>query len=146
MRQVSELVCFHLSDKGSERKDRFSPRYYFPVFRSDQAWQNTWPRRERRDRSRATQSRRGLGAEHFQSLSRKNIYSSCKGAIISKHQVKKSSGRLFKKDEPLPTVNYKYEKRQKELEKKKKKAEKTRLKENKRIIRPEEKPVPPAEK
>jgi hypothetical protein len=54
-------------------------------------------------------------------------------------------GRSFQKDEPLPTVNYKYEKRQKELEKKKKKAEKTRLKEIKKTIKPEEKPVPSSE-
>jgi hypothetical protein len=46
----------------------------------------------------------------------------------------------------LPPVNYKYEKRQKELEKKKKKAEKARLKEIKKNIMPEEKPAPASEK
>jgi hypothetical protein len=46
----------------------------------------------------------------------------------------------------LPTVNYKYEKRQKELEKKKKKAEKNRQKEIKKNILPEAKPVSSTEK
>ncbi len=39
----------------------------------------------------------------------------------------------------MPPVNYKYEKRQKELEKKKKKAEKNRQKEIKKNIKPDEK-------
>jgi hypothetical protein len=45
----------------------------------------------------------------------------------------------------LPKVNYKHEKRQKELEKKKKKAEKIRLKEIKKNIKPEENPAPSSE-
>jgi hypothetical protein len=43
----------------------------------------------------------------------------------------------------LPTTNYKYEKRQKELEKKKKKAEKEKRKEIKKNNQPEE-TLPPA--
>lgn len=55
--------------------------------------------------------------------------------------------RKYKFEEgPLPPVNYKYEKRQKELEKKKKKAEKNRLKEIKKNIKPEEKVNPAPEK
>lgn len=38
----------------------------------------------------------------------------------------------------MPTVNYKYEKRQKELEKKKKKAEKEKRKQEKKIVQPGE--------
>jgi len=57
-----------------------------------------------------------------------------------------NKGRLFIKDETLPTVNYKYEKRQKELEKKKKKAEKERLKEIKKNIKPDVKPISLPEK
>jgi len=65
---------------------------------------------------------------------------------MSRIDSKMIPGRIFQKDGPLPTVNYKYEKRQKELVKKKKKAEKTRLKEIKKNIKPEEKPVPAPEK
>jgi hypothetical protein len=65
---------------------------------------------------------------------------------MSRIVLKSLSGRIFQKDEPLPTINYKYEKRQKELEKKKKKAEKARLKEIKKNINPEEKPIPSIEK
>jgi hypothetical protein len=53
---------------------------------------------------------------------------------------------IILKEGPLPPVNYKYEKRQKELEKKKKKAEKNRLKEIKKNIKPEEKQDPASEK
>jgi hypothetical protein len=45
----------------------------------------------------------------------------------------------------LPPINYKHEKRQKELDKKKKKAEKIRQKEIKKNIKPEETPVLPSE-
>ena len=45
----------------------------------------------------------------------------------------------------MPKVNYKYEKRQKELEKKKKKAEKIKQREIKKNIKQGEVPVPPAE-
>jgi hypothetical protein len=56
------------------------------------------------------------------------------------------TGRISKKDDSVPTPNYKYEKRQKELDKKKKKAEKKRLREIKKNTKPEETPVqPPAE-
>jgi hypothetical protein len=46
----------------------------------------------------------------------------------------------------LPKVNYKHEKRQRELDKKKKKAAKIKQKEIKKNIKPEENPVPPSEK
>jgi len=46
----------------------------------------------------------------------------------------------------LPTTNYKYEKRQKELEKKKKQAEKEKRKEIKKNNQPEETPLPAPEK
>ena len=52
----------------------------------------------------------------------------------------------FQKDEPLPTTNYKYEKRQKELEKKKKKAEKEKRKEIKKNNQSIETPPPTPEK
>jgi hypothetical protein len=45
----------------------------------------------------------------------------------------------------LPKVNYKHEKRQKELEKKKKKAEKVRQKEIRKNTKPEEAPAPSSE-
>jgi hypothetical protein len=45
----------------------------------------------------------------------------------------------------LPTVNYKHEKRQKELEKKKKKAEKIKRKEIKKNIAPKDNPASPSE-
>ena len=53
--------------------------------------------------------------------------------------------KIFQKDAPLPQINYKHEKRQKELEKKKKRAEKIRLKEIKKNVKPEENPVPSSE-
>jgi hypothetical protein len=56
------------------------------------------------------------------------------------------SRKRVQEDRPLPTVNYKYEKRQKEIEKKKKRAEKDRLKEIKKNIKPDEKTGPSAEK
>jgi hypothetical protein len=46
----------------------------------------------------------------------------------------------------LPTVNYKHEKRQKELEKKKKKDEKNKKKEHKKGNKPQENPVSSSEK
>jgi hypothetical protein len=46
----------------------------------------------------------------------------------------------------LPTVNYKHEKRQKELEKKKKKDEKNKKKEIKKGNKPQENPVSSSEK
>jgi hypothetical protein len=60
--------------------------------------------------------------------------------IISKQQ-----GIVFQKDDPVPKVNYKHEKRQRELDKKKKKAQKIKEKEIKKNIKPEENPVPPSE-
>ena len=53
--------------------------------------------------------------------------------------------KKYQKDDPLAKVNYKYEKRQKELEKKRKKAEKIKQKEIKKNIKQDEIPVPPAE-
>ena len=69
-----------------------------------------------------------------------------KRAIMLENNPIDGSGIRVEEDRPLPTVNYKYEKRQKEIEKKKKRAEKDRLKEIKKNIKPEENPVPPAEK
>jgi hypothetical protein len=54
--------------------------------------------------------------------------------------------KIFQEEEDLPTTNYKYEKRQKELDKKKKKAEKEKRKENKKNNQPEETPPPAPEK
>jgi hypothetical protein len=45
----------------------------------------------------------------------------------------------------LPKVNYKHEKRQRELAKKREKAEKLKQKEIKKKNKPEENPVPPPE-
>jgi hypothetical protein len=45
----------------------------------------------------------------------------------------------------LAKVNYKYEKRQKELDKKKKKDEKLRRKQEKKTVQPAENPEPPKE-
>jgi hypothetical protein len=52
----------------------------------------------------------------------------------------------YQKDNPLPTINYKHEKRQKELEKKKKRAEKEKKKEIKKVNPPEETPPAAPEK
>jgi hypothetical protein len=49
----------------------------------------------------------------------------------------------IQKDDPVPKVNYKYEKRQRELDKKKKKAEKERQREIKKNTKIEETPAPP---
>jgi major membrane immunogen (membrane-anchored lipoprotein) len=62
------------------------------------------------------------------------------------HHAERDFQKIFVKEGPLPPVNYKYEKRQKELEKKKKKAEKNRQKEIKKNIKPEEKIIPGPEK
>jgi hypothetical protein len=49
------------------------------------------------------------------------------------------------KDIALAKVNYKYEKRQKELDKKKKKDEKLRRKQEKKTVQPAENAEPPKE-
>ena len=53
--------------------------------------------------------------------------------------------KIFQKDEPMPAVNYQYEKRKKELEKKKKKDEKLKRKEIKKN-KPKEESAPSSEK
>jgi hypothetical protein len=62
------------------------------------------------------------------------------GCYNDYRRIKKTSN--YEKEGTLPPVNYKYEKRQKELEKKKKKAEKNRQKEIKKNIKPDEKVNP----
>ena len=54
--------------------------------------------------------------------------------------------KIFQKDEPMPAVNYQYEKRKKELEKKKKKDEKLKRKEIKKNTKLKEEPAPSPEK
>jgi hypothetical protein len=51
-----------------------------------------------------------------------------------------------RKDNPLPQVNYKHEKRQRELEKKKKKEQKIRSKLSKKPVQPKDAPEQTPEK
>lgn len=71
----------------------------------------------------------------------------CKGSLWCLCVIFKTlSMEFYSKGETMPTVNYKYEKRKKELDKKKKKAEKERQKEIKKNSnkQPETPPPPPA--
>jgi hypothetical protein len=64
--------------------------------------------------------------------------------ILNKHTINQYQYHSGK-DNPLPQVNYKHEKRQRELEKKKKKDQKIKSKLNKKPAQPEENSQKPAE-